>query len=310
MSDYSTLKDFLVYGKKNFPAERYLLSIGNHGGGWKGACFDHTNSDGFLTMDEFQKALDEVGGVDIICFTPCSMGALESAYELRNCTDIYIGNEAGGDYSFWRFMTGDLCTLLNENPDISNVDLGKNIIRLMKKNFIDIFLQEYPGVSREMRIQCFKWFRVLISTNAVDTSNMEQIGKSVDQLARDLSLEIPNKSFRIKMIRILTQSFYPKFFKLYDEDIICDKIDILDFAKKCHTFFFFDKEIRSDARELMNNINNAVIATFHSIYLPQARSLTIYFPSKINVYNSSYTTVDLDFVKDTYWDEFLGLYLN
>jgi hypothetical protein len=79
-------------------------------------------------MDEFQKALEETGGVDIICFTPCLMGAVESAYELRNCTNVYIGNEAGGSYCFWRFMTGDLCTLLNENSNISNVNLGKSII--------------------------------------------------------------------------------------------------------------------------------------------------------------------------------------
>jgi hypothetical protein len=111
---------------------------------------------------------------------------------------------------------------------------------------------------------------VLISTNAIETSKMEKIGESVDQLAKDLASGIDNKRFRINLIWALTQPFPPKFFKLFYKDQIYDKLDIYDFAKKCHTFFFFNRTIRLDAKELINNINDAVISTFHSIYLPRA----------------------------------------
>ncbi len=132
MSNYTTLRDFLNYGKENFTAERYLLSTSGHSAGWKGACIDQTNNGSFLTMDGFQKALDDVGGVDLICFKSCSMGAVESAYELRNCTEVYIGNEDSGGYSYWRFMVEDLCTLINENPDISNINLGKELKKIFQ----------------------------------------------------------------------------------------------------------------------------------------------------------------------------------
>ena len=54
MGDYQTLSYFINYGKQNYPADRYLLWIYNHGGGWKGACMDDTNNDPLLTMDDFQ----------------------------------------------------------------------------------------------------------------------------------------------------------------------------------------------------------------------------------------------------------------
>jgi len=94
MGNYSTLKDFIEYCKKNYPANRYIMDLYNHGAGWKGACKDDTSEGDLLTMDEIQKALTETDGIDIIMFNaPCLMGSLESAYEMRNHVDVYIGSE-------------------------------------------------------------------------------------------------------------------------------------------------------------------------------------------------------------------------
>ena len=62
MGDYATLRDFIAYGKANYPADRYLLALYDHGGGWAGACTDVTNG-GWLLMDDIRRALDETGGV-------------------------------------------------------------------------------------------------------------------------------------------------------------------------------------------------------------------------------------------------------
>lgn len=310
MSDYATLRDFLNYGKENFPADRYLLFICGHGFGWKGACGDTTNNGWSLTMDEFQRALEDVGGVDIICFTPCKMAAVEAAYELRNCTEIYIGNEDSGGYDYWRFMAGDLCAMLNENPDISNIKLGKEIIKLMKENFFEIFCHKYPNVSRETKIINLIRLKILISTSAIDTSKMEKISKSIDQLAKDLASEINDHRFRFKLIHLLSQSFPPRFSRTYNKNMKFEKLDVYDFSKKCYTLFFFNKVIRLDAKEVMKSIDEAVIGIFHNIFHSRAHGLSIYFPFDISNYDKRYTTLDLDFINNTYWDEFLDIYLN
>jgi hypothetical protein len=282
----------------------------DHGFGWRGSCMDSTNNGVSLTMDETQKALTQVGGVDIISFTPCKMAAVESAYELRDCTDVYIGNEDTGGYDYTRFMVGDLCTMLNDNPDISNLKLGEEIIRLMKKNFYKIFIADYPDIDRYVKIDTLLKARALISTSAIDTSKLEDIIINSDQFAKDLASEVDNHRFRFKLIRFFTQSFPPRFNRLYNWDVEFERFDVYDFAKKCRTFFFFNKPLRHSAKNLMNSIDEAVIGMFHNIFHPRAHGLTIYFPSDLSKYDDSYTTSELDFVDNTYWDEFLNIYLN
>ncbi len=301
MGNYTTLRYLVNYGKQNFPADRYLLSAYNHGMGWFGACGDDTDQD-WLTMDEFQRALEETGGVDIICFTaPCSMGAVESAYELRDCVDVYIGSEAGSGFCFWWNVIDDMCDLLNEKISLSNVEIGEKIIQLIDEN-LD---------SSELKREWMVWERITMS--AIDSGAMNNVSKYVDKLAKDLLYKFNEKRFsrfRIKIIHYFTQSFD----KFRDMEFTGITLDLYDFAKKCSIFFAFDRTINLNAKNLMESIDEAVIANINGIEYPRAYGLTIYFPLFIkSIYSSPYyadSDFGLDFTNDTYWDEFLDIYLN
>ena len=92
--DGSTLEYFIEYCKENYPAKRYFLEIASHGTAWYASGLDKTSNDDWLNLEEIQRALDKTGGVDIIAFiSSCAMAAVESVYELRNLTDVYIGCE-------------------------------------------------------------------------------------------------------------------------------------------------------------------------------------------------------------------------
>ena len=70
MGHHATLRDFVLYGKEKYPAKRYILMAYDHGAGFHGACIDETTSSvSILSMDDFQVALQESGGVDILAFT-------------------------------------------------------------------------------------------------------------------------------------------------------------------------------------------------------------------------------------------------
>ncbi len=300
MGNYTTLRDFINYGKNNFSAQRYILFINDHGGGWLGCCMDSTPN-GWLTMYDLKKALTEAGGVDVTCFVACHMAAVESAYELRNCTKIYIGSEEGSGYGYW--MQGsirNICKLIDNNRDISNIDLGKNIINILNGNLFSTFFNKID----------YKYYAKDVTMSAIDTSKMENVASSIDQLAKSLAdkltgsvAKINRNHFRIKLIRNLTQSFPPKFDLLRSKK---DKFDIYDFSKKCYHFFFLDKEIRCSAKKVMKSINEAVIANLKGISHLRAHGLTIYFPPD---FDSPIGLYKLDFVNNTYWDEFLGYYL-
>ena len=95
--NYTTLRDFILTCKNDFPANRYFLHIHGHGMGWYGMVFDDEPGDDSkndcLTMAEIKKAINESGGVDILETTNCNMGSFESAYGLRNITKYYIASE-------------------------------------------------------------------------------------------------------------------------------------------------------------------------------------------------------------------------
>ncbi|MGE5558585.1 MAG: clostripain-related cysteine peptidase [Bacillota bacterium] len=137
MSDPDTLKDFIIYCQKYFPARHTVLTLWNHGGGVyprtasqqdlivkgsakkkfkpkkanavKGICWDDTAGGDCLTTDEVAKALSDARSVtgkkiDIINMDACLMQMLEVAYEWRYEADYLAGSEetvpgAGNSYN-------------------------------------------------------------------------------------------------------------------------------------------------------------------------------------------------------------------
>lgn len=296
MGNYTTLGDFVAYCKNNFSAQRYIIFFYDHGGGWMGACWDNASNNDWLTMDEIQQALTDTGGVDLVCFSaPCLMGAVESAYELRNCTKAYIGSEEVSGYLYWGNIIGDICGIIDNKTDISNIDLGKEIISMTKKNLFENFFNKMYRQGLKM-----------VTMSAIDTSKMENVVLSIDQLAKGLMFKVNDSRFRIKLIHDLTQSFPPKFSMPRIKKTF---FDVYDFSKKCYHFFFLDKEIRLGAKKVMESIDDAVIANLKGIGHLQAHGLTIYFPPELGYYDATYTTSNLDFTNNTHWDEFLTLYL-
>jgi len=280
MGDYQILKDFIIYSKENYPAVRYLVSMYNHGGGWMGACWDDTNNGDHLTMDEMQKAYTETGGIDILCFTaPCNMGAVESAYELRDCVDIYIGDEEGSGYGHWRRTITNIRKMLNYNNSLTNIEIGQQIIQSIENN------TPWPE---------------FISMSAVRTDKTVELANAIDNLCQSL---IENKDLS-----------YSKFWSIKEEiQYFADGslLDIYHLAEKYKTV-----ETNQTICEYLDNVmvclEEAVVEEFHDNEdHKNAHGLSIYFPLQKKYYYSYYGEDEygLDFTKNTHWDEFLGKYM-
>ncbi|MBO4266504.1 MAG: hypothetical protein J5910_04870 [Lachnospiraceae bacterium] len=126
----STLSDFIDFGKKNYPADRYMLIFWDHGGGpVYGFGYDEWQPDTeSLTLDEIQEALRNNSdiGFDIIGMDCCIMANLETCYVLEPfCKYAVLSEdfESGLGWSYKEWMK-----LLEENPGVSTPLLGKKII--------------------------------------------------------------------------------------------------------------------------------------------------------------------------------------
>lgn len=338
MGNYTTLRDFILYCKEFFPSERYMLFIYGHGAAWDGCCDDdnlpeteNKNYD-FLSMVDIRKALTESNGVDCICFSaPCLMGSLEAAYELKDCTDVYIGSEETSGYPYWEKAMNDICQLIDINPEISVYDLGSEIINFTKKNYDMFNFLKFHKLKYRIinKIKYIVIARGLFTMSAIRTDKLETLGKSIDEFAKILSNNL-NKSFnKIILAQLKTDNFMHRYinfisFKNYQifQKILFDNFrkstlvcDIYDFADKCAgSFQSSNNDIYLSAEKVKQNISDTVINNVNKFLHPNANGLSIFFPGYIATKLSFLTKKDnieyykdtkLSFINNTYWDEFL-----
>ena len=94
MSDPQTLKDFLTFALKNYPAEHYLLILDDHGAGWRGCCSDEQNGSGsMMSLKGLRQALADFPKIDVLVFHACLMSQIEVAYELKDQANFMVASE-------------------------------------------------------------------------------------------------------------------------------------------------------------------------------------------------------------------------
>ena len=124
-----TLADFIRWGAENYPANRYILILWNHGGGpVYGYGYDeHQPEDASLTIDEMQEAVRESGiYFDFIGMDCCIMSSLELCCAMYDYCDYMILSEDFESGLGWSY-TGWLDALAR-NPSIATAELGKIIV--------------------------------------------------------------------------------------------------------------------------------------------------------------------------------------
>ena len=133
MSDPQTLREFLTYGMESYPAQKYMVIIDDHGGGWRGACEDEQNGSGNLMSmvdmtNAFSGALSArgVSKFDIITYHACLMSMVEVAYQVRNVSSYLVASEFSMPME--SVLGGDIwLEALTANPSMSPGDLADNL---------------------------------------------------------------------------------------------------------------------------------------------------------------------------------------
>lgn len=279
-----TLRSFLEYAKQNYPAERYIIAFYGHGRGWLGACQDATDGNDYLTMEEMRAALAETGGAALVLFTgPCLMGALESVYELRDCTEAYVASEDLSFYCWWDYPMADICEMLHDNPRVGNYDLAE---------FIVDCIREDSG-----RWASEEWGEDF-TISAVRTDRVGSLAGALDSIALDYLQDPVRLRSCMDEVGADVDCFYsqhPDVFDLADEVLRVEEADTT----------------RALLETIRARVLDAVIAECHGETWPGARGLSVYFPfeshsGSSDLYGSE--TSGLDFTADTHWDELLKAY--
>lgn len=124
--DGSTLRDFIQWSKDNYPAERYILQMWDHGGGpVYGFGYDQNQSDEeSMSVDEIQEAITSAGVFfDFIGMDCCIMANLETCCAMYECCDYMILSEDFESGLGWSYK-GWISALAN-NPNLPTSALAK-----------------------------------------------------------------------------------------------------------------------------------------------------------------------------------------
>ena len=169
MGSPESLKEFLEYGLKEYPADRMIVILWNHGAGSEGGvCFDETANDDGLTVVEINKVLGSLNvpdwHIDIVGCDACMMGTYEMAAMLSHYNiDYYVASEELEPGEGW-YYTGWL-EMLKDDPSVSDADLCAGII----DSFMDAGLSNDPDD--------------YLTLSAVDLSKVSELESCMEKFA-------------------------------------------------------------------------------------------------------------------------------
>ncbi len=286
MSDPAVLEEFIVNTCTDYPADRYALILWDHGGGWRGLCWDDTTealtgNDECITMVELRDALmgakEETGIVlDVVGFDLCLMAMPEVAYQVMDCADYVVFSEetvpgAGFPYDA---IARDL---------VADADMdGKELSKVIVKDYGEYYSSTSGYVDWTM--------------SAWDMEYMDDLFDAVEDLGAELLESLRAYMNNIQQDLICAQEYYYPY-----------NVDLKGFAKNLLADDYIDNDELKDAAErVIDAVEGGVFAIYNSIHNYKSYGIAIYAPSTNDgMHSIKDDYVDVPFAQDSGWYEFV-----
>lgn len=334
MSSGDTLADFITWAAQNYPADKYVLILSDHGMGWPGGWSDPdagrqgqqvdrsvpleaTIGDN-LFLNEMDKALAKarqqagINQFELIGLDACLMGHVEVMDALKTHARYAVFSQETEPALGWAYTA--FLTNLAQNPDADGATLAKNIVQ----SYID---QDQRIVDPQARNDWIGRANPLgsgaseqqvrsqlsrdITLTAVDLSQTDNLIQNLNQFAFSLQKVDANA---IAKARRYTQSFT----SIFGQEVPPSYLDLGHFLVLL-TQATKDQAANAAARNLAQALTQAIIAKKSGSEKPGATGLSIYFPTGQLYSNAaagpqSYTAIANQFAQDSLWDEFLAFF--
>ncbi len=248
MSSHSTLADFIRWGKKNYPAQKNLLILWDHGGGSStGLILDELHDNSIMSLDGLERALKNGGQhFDLLMTDTCLMASIETAQAVEPYADYLIASEEvvpglGSNYEEW------LQDLYDE-PECGPARLGKNIC-----DATEIMYAETADDS----------FLKGLTFSVIDLSKISAVADSFNAFMKEVVNLIPDpKAFGKYLDAVSTTDRYS----------VTEMWDLYDLARRGLKGGIPKKTVM----DLENAVDEAVIASIRGSYHPYSHGISAY----------------------------------
>jgi hypothetical protein len=287
MGSATTLHDFVAWTKENYPADRYVLIIWNHGNGWQRSPLVAPPVRAVSYDDQFNSYIDiwdlpsalQGEHVDILSFDACLMQMLEIASELKDSASYLASSEEntpGPGYPYDR--------IFKKFADSPNTDT-----RAISKAFVDGHVGYEP------------YQNLPITQSVIDSSKVTPVETALDALAGALLAERANITSVIPTIR----SSMTKYASPNDGHFYYDLVDLCEHLKANAGI---PASVKTAATAVIAAVGvqggpNAVVWNGFTSRSAFSRGIAIDFSPSTGGELSLYGNLNL--AKTTRWDEWL-----
>ena len=334
MADGQVLVDFATWAIENFPADRVVLILSDHGMGWPGGWSDPAPGGNdsnraplaskigdHLWLSEIDQALAQIRsqtGLDkfeIIGMDACLMAQLEVFSMLEPHARYAIASEETEPALGWAY-TGFLSTLVS-NPDLSGADLSHQIIqsyikqdqRIVDPAAREEFLSQGSplaglfGFGRASSQQLTQQLERNITLSAVDLGQIPGLMEQVNRFSYGLQNEDPS-------VVATARNYARSYTSIFGTKVPPSFIDLGHFAQLIQRESK-NNTLKQAAADLLQALGKTVIAERHGPDESGSSGISIYFPNS-TLYSSpmagpqSYTIIADRFANQSLWDDFLA----
>jgi len=288
MGNPVTLTAFVVFAIENYSADHYFLDLWDHGGGYRGVCWDESSGN-HLSPHDVETALASAEAktgskIDVVGFDACLMGMAEVCYELKDVTNIVIGSEMLVPGYGWPYT--QLMAYLSNNLTVDMYTLSGELIKE--------YVAYYP--------------KYTVQLSAINEAEMPAFALSLDNLANALKANVAAYYKVISDARGSSQQNH-----ILGTGSAYYYIDLYDFVSSINVNLH-DTSIETKCANLISEFDLAVFAEGHTAKLASLDKkefgLTINFPPNSKQYSIGYEVYVPCFIQETTWLSFLKAYYN
>ena len=311
MGDGDSLYDFATWAIGTYPAERYVLILSDHGGGWTGGWSDDDPEYGSeLSMQEIDEVLAAVvadtgiGAFELVGFDACLMGQLEVMSVIAPYAKYAVGSEETEPSLGWGYagFLGELTA----DPGMTGRDLGQAIVESYIQGDVlitdDQARDDLTGGGWSAR-SVVEELSLDTTLSAIDLGAMEGLNASVNALALalvdvDQELVARARAYSQSYASVFSADTTPSFIDLgHFADLLVEDVE--------------DPQVRAAAQELKSALSTAVVAEMHGEDRPGSSGLSFYFPNS-SEYSYTFDEPEINypfsvtrFTAASLWDDYL-----
>ncbi|MBN2066984.1 MAG: hypothetical protein JW744_00775 [Candidatus Diapherotrites archaeon] len=289
MGNMDSLTEFIKWAVENYPAEKYLLDIWDHGGGWGPHTQDETNGSQ-AEVQELAEALENAGfgpnkKIDLLVLNQCLMGQADVAYAMAPYAKVMVASEEivpgpGIEYTV-------TLKKLKQNPGMDERQVAAELVAAYQAFYTENVPQPFTTLA------------------AYNLEAMGEVGEAFTLFTETLS-EKAGESWP----EIGKSIYYSEAFAKYGGALTTKSVssyDMLDFAGLLEQNID-DSEVREATEQLKEAVQKMAIVEYHGKEHPFAKGISIYFPEDELLYQKDYEKAS-SFGSESGWNSFLKKYI-